>query len=88
MSDVKRKSLDKSGCAESCRSIMVICCVPGCTNVSAKGKYLKFFRFSSNEEQRQKWHFPRGTKSTAGVIQTLSKTNPPFFCCCNKAIQS
>ncbi|XP_062514149.1 uncharacterized protein LOC134189787 isoform X1 [Corticium candelabrum] len=75
---------------------MVICCVPGCTNVSAKGKYLKFFRFPSNEEERQKWleqlglddvstnarvcgrHFARGTKSTTGVIPTLSKTKPPF----------
>ena len=75
---------------------MVICCVPGCTNVSAKGKYLKFFRFPSNEEERQKWleqlglddvstnarvcgrHFARGTKSTTGVIPTLSKTKPSF----------
>ena len=35
---------------------MVMCCVPGCTNVHAKGKkYLKFFRFPSAQVERQTW---------------------------------
>lgn len=35
---------------------MVVCCVPGCSNVSSKGKkILKFFRFPSEQEERRKW---------------------------------
>ena len=37
-------------------AIMVVCCLPGCSNVFVKGrKSLKFFRFPSDQELRQKW---------------------------------
>ncbi|XP_062516207.1 uncharacterized protein LOC134191601 [Corticium candelabrum] len=87
MTDVKRKSLDKSGGTESCRAIMVICCVPGCTNVSAKGKYLKFhmeifvtwINFIAIYLNDVDWYLPRDTLHRS-LPQSFRETFPKKTC--------
>ena len=66
---------------------MVICCVPGCTNVSAKGKYLKFhmeifvtwINFIAIYLNDVDWYLPRDTLHRS-LPQSFRETFPKKTC--------
>ena len=59
---------------------MVICCVPGCTNISAKGKYLKFHMVKLYCHLNDvDWWLPRDTLHRS-LPQSFRETFPKKTC--------